>query len=522
MGEELRENEGSYRELFERAPVGLGVTDMNGSLLAFNDALLEPGAYTREDMLRLGNLSLLYASGADRERVHGIARERGFVWREKVQLRRKDGSSYEALLTLTPVGFRGRPCWHATVEEVSGQSRPEAGRSQREVQLQQAQKMEAVGRMTSGIAHDFKNLLQIIAANAELLGDGLDGEATELRRALEVLQTAAARGGAMIEKLLGFCRDAPLEVAPTDLAALMRTMRSTLRQVLPGGIALDVVAPEECVAAVDPGAMQQILMNLATNARDAMPEGGVLGVQVQRVSLDAEALAARSWMPAGEYARITVSDTGHGMDEATRGKAFEPFFTTKPVGAGTGLGLPMVFGLVKQQHGFIELDSALGRGTTVQLHFPAVARRPTVDRPPAEAGASDRRRVLAGIGVLGGSETILLIDDDSGLRDTATRVLQHLGYRVLAAADGVEGVDLYRRRRPEIDLVISDAVMPGLTGREVYEVLHQENPGVRFLLSSGECEAETRDVAALEHLPLVRKPWTIGEIARQVREALDS
>jgi two-component system cell cycle sensor histidine kinase/response regulator CckA len=511
MGEGSREDDGSYRALFEQALVGLAVTDLEGNLLAFNDAMLEPGAYTREDILRLGNVSQLYASGADCARVFGVARERGLVWREQVRFRRKDGSSYETLLTLTPVRFRGRPCWHTTVEDISGQSRLEAEHHQLEAQVQQAQKMEAVGRMTSGIAHDFKNLLAVIGANAELLGDELDADATGLHRALDVLQTAAARGGAMIEKLLGFCRDAPLQVVPTDLARLMLTLRDTLRQILPDRITVEVRATEDCVAAVDPGAMQQILVNLATNARDAMPAGGVLSIDVQRVSLDAEALAARSWMPAGEYARITVSDTGHGMDAATREKAFEPFFTTKRVGAGTGLGLSMVFGLVKQQHGFIDLDSVPEHGTTVHLHFPAVAG------VPAETGTEVARR----LGVPGGNEMILLIDDDGGLRDTATRVLEHLGYRVLAAEDGVAGVDLYRRHRREIDLVISDAVMPGLRGREVYEVLRHENPGVRFLLSSGDCEAEVRDVAALADLPVVRKPWTIGEIARRVREVLD-
>jgi two-component system cell cycle sensor histidine kinase/response regulator CckA len=217
-------------------------------------------------------------------------------------------------------------------------------------------------------------------------------------------------------------------------------------------------------------------------------------------------------MAPGEYVRITVRDTGSGMDEETRAKAFEPFFTTKPVGAGTGLGLSMVFGLVKQQQGFIDLDSVPGQGTTVQLHFPAVARSAIA------TGAGARRNAE----VPGGHETILVIDDDRALRDTAKRVLQRLGYKVLSAEDGVAGVDLFRRRRGEIDLVISDALMPGLRGRDVYEVLRQEDPGVRFLLSSGDCDAETEDVTALEHLPLVRKPWSIGEIARRVRDVLDA
>jgi PAS domain S-box-containing protein len=192
MGEGLRDDEDSYRELFEKALVGLGVTDLDGNLLAFNEALLKPGAYTREEVLRLGKVSLLCASSADGERVLRLARERGFVWRERVRFRRKDGSAYETLLTLAPVRFRGHPCWRATVEDISGQSWLEAEHHRLEVQLQRAQKMEAVGKMTSGIAHDFKNLLLIIGVNAELLRGALHGEGTELRRALDVLPRCAA------------------------------------------------------------------------------------------------------------------------------------------------------------------------------------------------------------------------------------------------------------------------------------------------------------------------------------------
>jgi PAS domain S-box-containing protein len=501
-------HEESY--LFEQAPIGLGVADLEGNLLAFNDAILQPGGYTREDILRIGNVSLLYATTADRERVLGMARQRGFVWREEVQFRRRDGSCYDTLLSLTPMRFRGHACWYATVEDITERKRAEAQRRQLEAQLRQAQKMEAVGRMTSGVAHDFNNVLSIIFANAELMAAALGPEATELRQDLEALQGAAARGAAMIRKLLGFSRQAPLRVVPTNLAELVQNLRGMLRHILPEHIGVEVRAAEACTAAVDPGAVEQMLMNLATNARDAMEGGGDLRIEVAPVTLDREAMVARSWMVPGDYVRLSVADTGTGMDEETRARAFEPFFTTKPVGVGTGLGLPMVYGLVKQQHGLIDLESAPGQGTTVHVYFPKAATEATEGGAALDTPGQPQ----------GGNETILLLEDDHGLRDTARRVLERLGYRVLVAADGVAGLALYRRHRHEIHLVISDMVMPGLTGPEVYEEIRRENPAVRFLLSSGYRERESvTDVPT--GLPVFLKPWTIGEIARRVRQVLD-
>ncbi len=505
------DQEEPYRALFEKALIGLGVADMEGNLLAFNDAMLQPGGYTREDIVKIGNVSLLYASTAERERILGIARKQGYVWRQEVQFRRKDGSSYDTLLSLIPVRFRGRPCWYATVEDVTDWKRAEAQRLELAAQLRQAQKMEAVGRMTSGIAHDFNNVLSIILTNAELMAAALGPDATELRQDLEQLAAAATRGAAMIRKLLAFSRQVPLSVVPTDLAELVKNLQGMLRHIVPEHIAVHVTTAEKCAALVDRGAVEQILMNLATNARDAMERGGVLRIGVEPVTLGPEDVAARSWMMPGAYVWLSVADTGMGMDEATRARAFEPFFTTKPLGVGTGLGLSMVYGLVKQQHGFIDLESALGRGTTVYLYFP------TVSAEAAGTGAAGED----GRAPPGGKETILFLEDDPGLRDTARRVLERLGYRVLVAADGLEGLAVYRRHRQDIDLVISDMVMPGLTGPEVYEAIRQENPAVRFLLSSGYQQPELPTIQVPANLPVFRKPWTIGELARRVREVLD-
>ena len=362
----------SYRSLFEDALVGLGVADLQGSLLAFNDAMLAPGGYTREDILELGNVARLYTHTDDRDRVLALLRSQGYVWREEVQFVRKDGSPYDTLLTLTPVQFMGRPCLYATVEDVTETNRLEEQRRELEFQLWRAQKLEAVGQMTAGIAHDFNNLLSIIRGSCDMLALAMDGETGRVKDYVENIRVASYRGAAMIQKLLGFSRTAQLALAPTDLAALVDDMESMLRAILPAHVKLALRGRAGSVAPCDPGAVEEMVLNLVTNARDAMPGGGTIRLTVEPWASDPDEETRPSWMPPGAYVRVAVEDTGTGMCDATKARALEPFFTTKAAGAGTGLGLPMVYGLAKQQAGFLDLASEPGAGTTVSLYFPRV------------------------------------------------------------------------------------------------------------------------------------------------------
>ena len=499
-----------YRALFEQAPVGLGVADRDGNLLAFNEAILKPGGYQPEDIQRLGNVALLYASVDDRSRILDLARRQGYVWREEVQFLRKDGSPYHALLSLTPLRFRGRECWYAAVEDVTDRKLAEAQRQGLEAQLRQAQKMEAVGRMTGGIAHDFNNILSVIMANAELIAQALSSEA-EASADLAELRAAAQRGAAMIRKLLGFSRKVDLALAPTDLSDLVVRLQGMVRHVIPEDIALEVSTAPGVTALCDAGAVEQMILNLATNARDAMPGGGTVRIEVVPAVIDRESPIRPTWLKPGEFIRLTVSDTGVGMDDRTRARALEPFFTTKPPGVGTGLGLSMVYGLVKQQHGFIDLVSQPGKGTTVHLYFPRAAAEP---RAPRQTPPHLRART--------GGATVLVLEDDEGLQRAGRRVLEHLGYRVLVARDGVEGLEMFRAHLDEIDLVISDMVMPGLTGAQVYQEIRQIKPTVPFLFSSGYQERPDRTLEVPPGVRVVPKPWTIEELAQTVREALEA
>jgi PAS domain S-box-containing protein len=363
----------SFRALFDNALVGLGVADLQGNLLAFNDAMLAPGGYTRADILALGNVGRLYASSDDRERVLRLVGEQGQVWREEVQFLRKDGTPYDTLLTLAPVRFAGRPCLYATVEDVTENKRLAKQRRELEAQLWKAQKMEAVGQMTAGIAHDFNNVLAIILSSCDMMGLSLPRDPREAMEHLDNIRDASQRGAAMIQKLLGFSRTAELDLAPVDLAQLVEEMRSMLSAVTPPSIELSVEVEARSMALCDRGAVEQMVLNLTTNARDAMPRGGSMRLIVEPWVAAAEAQTRPAWIPDGAFIRVAVVDDGFGMDEATRARALEPFFTTKPPGAGTGLGLSMVFGLAKQQGGYLDLASAPGAGTSVSLYFPRLA-----------------------------------------------------------------------------------------------------------------------------------------------------
>jgi CheY-like chemotaxis protein/two-component sensor histidine kinase len=377
-----------------------------------------------------------------------------------------------------------------------------------EEQLRQAQKMEAVGQLTGGIAHDLNNLLTVVLANSEMIAASLPAGRDDLQTDLGELQNAARRGAQMIRKLLSFSRHAPLTYHVFDLGRLVEELTGTLRRLLPAHIQVEFPRDGTSVRVLaDAGAIEQILLNLATNARDAMPRGGRLSLDVRRVDV---ARAPGGALP-GSYARLSVSDNGVGMDERVKARVFEPFFTTKPPGEGSGLGMAMIYGLTQQHGGFIELDSGVGKGTTVRVFFPLAREdQPLPELAPAPAGLH------------GGEEYILLVEDEEGLRRVAQRALEKVGYRVVTAADGLDALEIYHGRANEIDLIITDLVMPRLGGIALYRTLRQEGHPVRFLFTSGYAAHEIMqgDLADGE-LALLQKPWTLADLTHRVREVLD-
>jgi CheY-like chemotaxis protein len=376
----------------------------------------------------------------------------------------------------------------------------------RERALKQAEKMETIGRLTGAIAQQFNELLTAILARAAALAQsGPPG------RDLDALKETAQRGAELAQRLLGFSRHRVLDLQPLVLTEFVRDALDAMRRGLPGGIDVQFEADEDAgVIEADPAAVKQILLHLVTNARDAMPRGGTLHVEVRRARLGAADRPLHAWVEPGSYVSVALSDTGVGMDARTLARVFEPFFTTKPVGVGTGLGMSMAYGLVKQHRGYLHLYSEVGQGTTAKVYFPAVRARGV-----PEVAAVDED-------LPGGSETILLVEDDQTMRLAAQQLLSKVGYRVVTAVDGQNGLDAYRAHRAALSLVITDVVMPKLSGFDLYESIRGESRGVPVLFMSGFPAPNFRKTVGQDpRVAFVTKPWTASELLAQVRQLLE-
>jgi two-component system cell cycle sensor histidine kinase/response regulator CckA len=504
----LRRSERSYRTLVERAMYGIYRSTLDGRFLAVNPALVRMLGYdSEEELLAIDMGRDLYVDSAQRLRLVESYGEARAIEGVEVEWKRKDGRRILARLSGTTVhNERGElEAFEMIAEDVTDRRTLEA-------QLRQAQKMEAIGQLTGGIAHDFNNLLTVILANAELLSKSLPPGASDARSDVDDLREAARRGATMVRKLLAFSRREELRLQAVDLATLLGGLSGMLERLLPEQILFEMVAPAGTPSAyVDPGAVEQILLNLVSNARDAMSDGGRLTVSVAPVQIDESYRVAHGWGEAGTYVRLSVGDTGCGMDDATLAHVFEPFFTTKPPGIGTGLGMAMVYGLVKQQDGAIEVLSRRGEGTTVHVYFRSTG-------PPAGTPSG----ATAGGGALRGGETIMLVEDEEAIRRSASRILSHFGYTVVLASDGSEALDVYRSRRTDISLVISDVVMPRMGGEELYEALQREPSPPKFIFWSGYTARDVQSRRGVNpSVPLIQKPWDMDELLRMVRGILD-
>ncbi len=378
---------------------------------------------------------------------------------------------------------------------------------QMEAQLRQSQKMEAIGLLTGGMAHDFNNLLTVVLANADLVLDALPAGSGELRDEVRQMIQAATRGRAMVKQLLAFSRRETLERRPVALEAVLAETTALLTRLLPSNITvLTEAAPELPGILADPGAVQHMLLNLATNARDAMPSGGVLTMRA-----GFNPAMARPDGTAGPMVTAIVEDTGRGMSDDVLARLFEPFFTTKAPGEGTGLGMAMIYGLVQQHEGTIGVESTPGLGTKV-----------TIGLPLAEVAVPSATPISTMVIREGATETILLVEDEEMVRRAGRRILEKHGYRVIQASDGAEALTVLRERGAEIALVVSDVVMPRMGGRELYASLRDEGFRMPFLFTSGYTDRMSSNTVALDpSVPVLPKPWTWTELTASVRAALD-
>ncbi len=392
-----------------------------------------------------------------------------------------------------------------------------------DAQLRHSQKLQAIGELTSGVAHDFKNVLSVITANGELVRGTLPPD-SEPATAMNDLLLASDHAIKLVRTFLGIARQRDLAPVPTDLAAMLARYAPMLQRLLSSRYELQVQQEGTAsVVVVDQDAVEQVILNLVTNARDAAPEGGLIVLRLRGPVTDLDDAppgapplirygADEADLP-GPFVILEVADRGSGITDAVRERLFEPFHTTKPVGLGTGLGLSMVLGLVRQQGGFVTLRTRPGHGSTFGLVFPASTGVPAIVRAPGDVPS----RPLSG-----GGETILLVDDQPELRRTASRVLRRVGYVVLEAEDATEALAHYQRERESIALVLTDLVMPGMDGMAMIAALRAAGATMPIILTSGRTMTPS-DGTSVAHGPdrILPKPWTIAELTSGVREAID-
>lgn len=382
-----------------------------------------------------------------------------------------------------------------------------------EAQLRHSVKMEAVGQLAAGVAHDFNNILTVIQGHANLMLASMDDQGPYVKP-LSQISLSSEKAGNLIRQLLMFSRKQVMQSRHIDLNEVIHNITRMLQRMMGEDIALEVIEHADLPSMYgDTGMVEQVLMNLAVNARDAMPRGGKLNIATSVQTFADSATVLNPEARAGEFVCLTVSDTGCGMDPITLNRIFEPFFTTKEIGKGTGLGLATVYGIIKQHQGWIEVESSLGAGTTFRVYFPSTGRA-----APAVPGVATAEKVR------GGDETILVVEDEPPLRELVTEILSLYGYKVLGAGSGVEALNVWEQHHAEIDLLLTDLVMPeGVSGRELAERLARQEPELRVIYTSGYSPGMSgKDFALLEGFNFLPKPYPPTRLAEAVRQCLDS
>jgi len=501
----LLESEDKFRSIFEQATDGIMIADAETKKqIEANKAMCSMLGYTRDEILGLSIDDIHPKEDLPTIRESFEKQLRGEIsLAPEVPLLRKDGSVFYADISSSPVTLGGK-------QRLAGIFRDISEKQKLEEQLRQAQKMESIGTLAGGVAHDFNNILTAIIGYGNIVLMKMAKDDPQ-RKNVEHILESCERAARLTQSLLMFSRKQISMRKPVDLNQIIRTVDNFLKRIIGEDI--------ECRTSLFEGALpifgdahqlEQLLMNLATNARDAMSTGGIFSIATERVRLDKSFITRHGYGKLGIYGLITIMDTGKGIDAVTREHIFEPFFTTKEVGKGTGLGLAMAYGIVKQHEGFINVYSEPGHGTSFKIYLPLIAAGVEEEKKPVEE--SPRR----------GMETILLAEDDETVRTMTTTILEEYGYTVIAAIDGQDVVNKYKENKERIKLLLLDIVMPTKSGKEAYDEIRAIQPDVRVLFQSGYAPDLVRQKLLLEgKMSVVFKPVTPNMLLKQVRSVLD-
>ncbi|HVO18157.1 MAG TPA: response regulator [Anaeromyxobacter sp.] len=503
--EAVRASEARYRRLFESSKDGLLVFDAaTGRILDANPAFLSLVAFAREEVVGRTVPELDIAGDSACAAAFEDIRTRDEARHEDLELRSRDGEAVSVDLVSTAYALDGQRVIQCSTRDIRERKRLES-------QLRLSQKLEAVGQLAGGVAHDFNNILAVINSYTELVVDQLGSEDPR-RDDLEQVLAAGARAAALTRQLLAFSRRQFLKPTVLSPNAVVVGLERMLRRIIGEDVRLELrLDPGLGHVRADPAQLEQVLMNLVVNARDAMPRGGQLVIATGSARLAEGDLGGHPDARPGAYVVLEVKDTGQGIDPAVLPHIFEPFFTTKGPGKGTGLGLSTVYGIVKESGGFVEVRSQLGQGTAFRVHLPLGQALPAAAEAATEAEPS------------GGSETVLVVEDDGGVRRLVHRVLEPAGYTVLSAPSGPDAFRLQERRAGPVHLLLTDVVLPAMDGAAVAERFRVLQPGIRVLFMSGyPGRAPSSPDVSGRDLWLLRKPFTAADLLRKVRDRLDA
>jgi PAS domain S-box-containing protein len=510
--EKVKESEDRFRDLVEHSQSLICTHDLEGRILSANPWAATVLGYSQDELLRMNLRDFIapevryeFVGYLEKIRKHGVAQ--GMLL---VQTRNGERRIWEYKNTLRTEGVT-EPVVRGMAQDITERKRGEVEKARLEAQLQQAQKMESVGRLAGGVAHDFNNLLTVITGYSELLLQKI-GKESPMHGEVEEIKRAGERASSLTQQLLAFSRKQIIEPKVILLDSMVAETHKMLARLIGENIDLQTITGKSPgTVKVDPGQFQQILMNLAVNARDAMPDGGKIVIETANVDLDEGYCALHPYVKPGRFVMLAVSDTGKGMSEEVKTHIFEPFFTTKEMGSGTGLGLATTYGAVHQAGGSIEVYSEVGIGTTFKIYLPRVEE--AVVKPEKNDHPTD---------LPGGTETVLLVEDEEMVRELGVQILERLGYKVLWGSNGTEALAIAEKYDNRIDLLLTDVVMPGMNGSELATQLVLHHPEMKVLFTSGYTdETITRHGVLDEGVSFIGKPYTLSVLARKVREVLD-
>ena len=497
----LRESEERYREILENVSMGVYQVTLDGKFLFANQKMTEMFGYSSfEELEAIGSIAALYVRSEERHHVVNEIINKGFT-NEEIEFRRKDGQSiWVKLHTRKTKNKEGAIILEGLMEDITEKKKLEA-------QLLQAQKMESMGTLAGGIAHDFNNLLMAIQGRTSIILMNKDSSHPDIKH-LKGIEDNVESAAGLTRQLLGFARGGKYEVRPTDLNELIKKQNRMFGRTKKEVSIRGKYEENPWSVEVDQGQIEQVLLNLYVNAWQAMPSGGNLYLETENVTLDETDVKSFAIEP-GKYVKISVTDTGVGMDKATREKIFEPFFTTKEMGRGTGLGLASAYGIIKNHGGFINVYSEKGHGTTFNIYLPSSEKEAIEENKPVED-------------TLRGTETVLLIDDEDMIIEVAEELFDQLGYEVLTAGSGKEAIEIFEENKEHIDIVLLDMIMPDMSGGDTYDRMKAIDPDIKVLLSSGySINGQATEIMDRGCNGFIQKPFKMKELSQKLRGILD-